>query len=193
MRYADAIRRRLSPDTKTAFDEIGTELPTDWHPDKPDEAGPPIPPIYWNASAAVFGYLFLESAKMGIDVVNESQLVGFPSQFPSVTMLDWSTGGPNARFDALRLLIRLAPPGGTMVATRVLPHDHDIDALAFTEGAFRRLLIVNRRYRVIPVEVPDEFIHGLIHVVAPSEQPTILSDRQYQLPPFAVAVLETAR
>jgi hypothetical protein len=193
MRYADAIRRRLSPQTMTAFDEVGTELPTDWHPDKPNEAGPPIPAIYWNASAAVFGYIFLESAKMGIDVINESQLVGFPSQFPSVTMLDWNTGVPNARFEALRLLIRYAHSGGTMVATRVFPHDHDIDALAFTEEGAHRLLIVNRRNRSIPVEVPEEFVGGAIHAVAPGKQPTVLTSDEYSLPPFAVTVLETAR
>ncbi len=192
MRYADAIRRRLSPQTKTAFDEVGAELPTDWHPDKPTDPGPPIPPIYWNASAAVFGYIFLESAKMGIDVVNESQLVGFPSQFPSVTMLDWKTGAPNARFEALRLLVRYMPGGGVMVATKVFPHDHDIDALAFTEGGARRLLIVNRRNRSVPVEVPREFAGGAVHVVAPGAQPATLHGNSYDLPPFAVTVLEVA-
>jgi hypothetical protein len=193
MRYADAIRRRLSPETKTAFDEVGTELPTDWHPDKPMDPGPPIPAIYWNASAAVFGYIFLESAKMGVDVVNESQLVGFPSQFPSVTMLDWKTGAPNARFDTLQLLIRYAPAGGTIVATKVLPHDHDIDALAFTEGGAYRLLIVNRRNRTIPVQVPAEFVGGVIHCVAPGTQPQVMKDQEYALPPFAVTILEAIR
>ena len=60
-------------------------------------------------------------------------------------MLDWNTGVPNARFEALRLLIRYAHSGGTMVATRIFPHDHDIDALAFTEEGVHRLLIVNRQ------------------------------------------------
>ena len=193
MRYADAIRRRLSPETMTAFDEVGTELPTDWHPDKPMDPGPLIPPIYWNASAAVFGYIFLESAKMGIDVVNESQLLGFPSQFPSVTMLDWNTGAPNARFEALRLLIRYAHSGGTIVATKVFPHDHDIDALAFTEKGAHRLLIVNRRNRNIPVQVPEEFVGGAIHAVAPGKQPSTLASDEYALPPFAVTVLEATR
>ena len=191
MRYADEIRRRLSPETKTAFDEVGSELPTDWHPDHPNEAGPPIPAIYWNASAALFGYVYLEAAKMGIDVVNESQLVGFPSQFPSVTMLDWTTGAPNARFEALRLLVRYMPAGGTLVSTRVFPHAHDIDALAFTEGNSRRLLIVNRRNRTIPVQLPAEFVHGAVHVVSAGEkQPATLDSTEYQLAPFAVAILE---
>lgn len=194
MRYADAIRRRLSPETKTAFDEVGSELPTDWHPDKPNDPGPPIPPVYWNASAALFGYVYLEAAKMGIDVVNESQLVGFPSQFPSVTMLDWTTGAPNARFEVLRLLVRYMPAGGTLVATRVLPHDHDIDAIAFTEGNARRLLIVNRRNRVIPVQVPEAFVHGALHVIsAGGDQPATLGSSEYSLPPFAVAILEAVQ
>ncbi len=192
MRYADAIRRRLSPETQTAFNEVGAELPTDWHPDKPNDPGPPIPAIYWNASAAVFAYIFLEAEKMGINVVNESQLVGFPSQFPSVTMLDWTTGEPNARFEALRLLVDAMPAGGTMVSTRVLPHDHDIDALAFSEGGVRRLLLVNRRNRTIPVQVPSEFVHGAIHAVAPGEQPATLDSTAYMLRPFSVTVLEVA-
>ena len=193
MRYTDAIRRRLSPETKTAFDEVGSELPTDWHPDRPNDPGPPIPPIYWNASAAVFGYIYLEAAKMGIDVVNESQLVGFPSQFPSVTMLDWTTGAPNARFEALHLIIHSMPAGGTIVSTRVLPHDHDIDALAYTEGTSRRLLIINRRNRTIPVQVPAEFIRGVVRVVsADGNQSATLANSNYQLPPFAVAILEAA-
>ncbi|HTV08276.1 MAG TPA: hypothetical protein VMD97_04445 [Candidatus Aquilonibacter sp.] len=193
MRYADAIRRRLSPETMTAFDEVGTELPTDWHPDKPNEAGPPIPAVYWNASAAVFGYVFLEAAKMGIDVVNESQLVGFPSQFPSVTMLDWKSGAPNARFEALRLLIRYAHSGGTIVATKVFPHDHDVDALAFEEDGAHRLLIVNKRNRSISVQVPEEFVNGAVHVVAAGAQPARLASDEYALPPFAVTVLEGAQ
>jgi hypothetical protein len=193
MRYADAIRRRLSPQTMTAFDEVGAELPTDWHPDTPMDPGPSIPPIYWNASAAVFGYIFLEAAKMDIDVVNESQLIGFPSQFPSVTMLDWKTGAPNARFEVLHLLIRYAHSGGMMVATKVFPHDHDIDALAFTEDGANRLLIVNRRNHSIPVQLPDEFVGGDIHAVSPGTQPTVLTGNEYVLPPFAVTVLEAAR
>ena len=130
---------------------------------------------------------------MGIDVVNESQLVGFPSQFPSVTMLDWTTGAPNARFEALHLIIHSMPAGGTIVSTRVLPHDHDIDALAYTEGTSRRLLIINRRNRTIPVQVPAEFIRGVVRVVsADGNQSATLANSNYQLPPFAVAILEAA-
>lgn len=108
-------------------------------------------------------------------------------------MLDWETGAPNARFEALRLLVRYAPSGGTMVATKVFPHDHDVDALAFTEQGAQRLLIVNRRNRSIPVQVPEEFAGGAVHAVAPGEQTTVLSSEEYSLPPFGVVVLEAAR
>ena len=38
-------------------------------------------------------------------MIGESQLVGYPSQYPDVTMLDWNTGNGNARYWALKLLI----------------------------------------------------------------------------------------
>ena len=90
-------------------------------------------------------------------------------------MLDWTSGAPNARFDALRLLVRTMPPGCTLVATKILPHDHNIDSLAFDANGTHRLLIVNRRNRIIPVQVPDEFVHGAVHAVAPQQQPATLT------------------
>ena len=52
----------------------------------------------------MYAYLFGELTKIGIDVAGESQLVGFPTQFPSVSMVDWNDGKPNARFWVLKLL-----------------------------------------------------------------------------------------
>ncbi len=37
-------------------------------------------------------------------MIGESQLVGYPSQFPSVTMIDWKNSKPNARFWVLSLV-----------------------------------------------------------------------------------------
>lgn len=33
-----------------------------------------------------------------------SQLMGYPGQFPSVSLVDWTTGKPNARIHILNLL-----------------------------------------------------------------------------------------
>ena len=53
----------------------------------------------------------------GIDVAGESQMVGYPSQFPGVSMVDWNTGQPNARFWVLKLLHDNFGPGDKLVET----------------------------------------------------------------------------
>jgi hypothetical protein len=192
VRYIEAIRKRLSPHTQTALDEIGTILPTDWHPDTPYDPGPAIPDAYWNASAAVYAYIYLETAKMGIDLVGESQLVGFPSQFPSVTMLDWTTGKPNARFEVLRLLHDYLRPGATMVETKLIAKD--VDTLAFEDASGHHLLLLNKRDRRMRVELPPEFVDGAFHTVdqtSPKARTGRLPDGAgWEMNPFAVSILD---
>ena len=55
-------------------------------------------------AACEYAYMFMELSKLGIDYIGESQLVGYPgvtsntTQFPDVTMIDWTNGKPNARY-----------------------------------------------------------------------------------------------
>ncbi len=94
VRYVETIRKRLSPQTKTDLDELGVILPTD---NKPGDDVPP-PEAYWNLCGALYADLFIELSKMQIDLIGMSQLVGYPTQFPSVSMMDWRTNQPNARY-----------------------------------------------------------------------------------------------
>jgi hypothetical protein len=89
VRYLESIRQRLSSKTQTDLDELGC-IPAD------DNAVPrkSIPDSYWNLCGALYGYLYGELSRFGIDVAGESQMVGYPSQFPSVSMVDWNTGKP---------------------------------------------------------------------------------------------------
>jgi hypothetical protein len=196
VRYIEAIRKRLSPETQTTLDEIGTILPTDWHPDTPYAKDPPIPDAYWNLSACVYTYVFIETMKLGIDVIGESQLVGFPSQFPSVTMLDWTDGKPNARFTVLRLIRDHFSPGDTLVSTR-FPGNTEIDAQAFTRGGIRKMLIVNKRDRRIQAELPAEFGGGEVISISASTGAATntapLVDNSIALQPFEVAVVEAGK
>lgn len=192
VRYINAIRDRLSPATKIDLDEVGSILPDNWHPRTPHAAGPQIPPVYWQASGALYAYIFLESAKLGVDVVGESQLVGFPSQFPSVTMVDWTTGRPNARMEVLRLLLDKTHPGEKMVQTSV--PGSDVDAQGFVDSKRRALLLVNKRDRPIIVSVPGDLLPGTLAVVDLSQagvHTRPLTDATITLSPFAVAVVET--
>jgi hypothetical protein len=192
VRYIEAIRKRLSPQTRTTLDEVGSILPTDWHPDTPYDPDPTIPDAYWNASAAVYAYIYLETAKMGIDVVGESQLVGFPSQFPSVTMLDWTTGKPNARFEVLRLLHDHLKPGATMVETRLIAKD--VDALAFDDTFGHHLLLLNKRNRRMKIELPSEFANAVSHTVDGTSSKvtagSLSSGGEWAMNPFAVSILD---
>jgi hypothetical protein len=192
VRYIEAIRKRLSPETKTTLNELGNILPGDWHPDTPNEPERPIPDIYWNASGAMFAYIYVETAKLGIDVVGESQLVGFPTQFPSVTMIDWETGRPNARYWVLKLILDNFRPGDKLISTRLA--NQDVVAQAFATSRGRQLLLINKRNREAPVHLAEAVAEGSIAVVdSASGQAAArvapFSGKSLVLKPFAVAVL----
>ena len=53
---------------------------------EPGHVTKPIPDSYWHLSGATYAYVFGNLASLGIDVAGESQLVGYPTQFPSVSM-----------------------------------------------------------------------------------------------------------
>ena len=125
----EAVRKRLSPQTKTFLKELGSIAagagginaaldPT------------PLPDVYFSAAAAYWAYLYSQLALLEIDVASMSQLVGgaptcaYPSgkkcaavggfggcvcsgpNYPSVTMIDAVTGKPTARWFVLKMLVR---------------------------------------------------------------------------------------
>src|SRR6185369_1764729 len=145
-----SIRKRLSPNTKTSINEVGSILPDDINQGEKGKIY--RTDAYWNLSGALFAYLYVELAKQGIDVLGESQLVGFPGQFPSVTMIDWETGKPNARYWALKLLVDNFPPPVKMTETELkLPYVH---AQAFTDDkGNKKILLINKRDRKFEIEI----------------------------------------
>ena len=117
--YIQNIRARLSPETQTDTDELGSISADDLEQDKPGHIVKPIPNSFWNLCGSMYAYLYSELARRGVEVVGESQLVGYPTQFPSVSMVDWNTGQPNARFWVLKLLRDNFGPGDKMVETHL--------------------------------------------------------------------------
>jgi len=79
--------------------------------------------------------------------------VGYPSQFPGVSMVDWTRGQPNARFWVLKLLHDNFGPGDKLVDTSSsLGH---VFAQAFvTRDGNRKLLLVNQRDRDFDLTIP---------------------------------------
>ena len=188
VRYIEAIRQRLSPATETTVDEIGSIL-----------AGDPnlktaIPDSYWNLSGACYAYVFGHLAKLGIEIAGESQLVGYPTQFPSVSMVDWVTGAPNARLRVLELLKDNFGPGDRIVKTA--SRSSAVYALGMiSPKGQRKLLLVNRRDRDIELTLNGraggiEYVDQTTKGGAPSRQ--ALSADKLTLHGLSVAVVTMA-
>jgi len=185
--YVEAIRKRLSPHTKTDLDELGVILPTD---NKPGDNVPP-PAAYWNLASALYADLFIELSRLQIDVVGESQLVGYPTQFPSVSMMDWTTNQPNARFWVLKLIKDSFHPGDKLVETKL--ESGDVSAQAFSTPAGRKLLLVNKRNHELTVSLPDaDKATALAVDTKTGDNPARsvpLAKSTIKMDPFAVAVI----
>jgi hypothetical protein len=148
VRYVESIRQRLSPQTQTDINELGSIAADD------NNAGPKvIPNSYWNLSGATYAYVYAELARLGVEYAGESQLVGYPTQFPSVSMVDWTTGKPNARYWVLKLIHDNFAPGDKLVNTSISsPYVYALGII--THNGKRKVLLVNKRDRTFVVSVP---------------------------------------
>jgi hypothetical protein len=132
--------------------------------------------------------------QLGIDVAGESQLVGYPTQFPSVSMVDWKDGRPNARLWVLKLLHDNFAPGDKIVELGFTPVDPYVSSLAVvTKQGKRRMLLVNKRDRDFDLSIPGAAGGQLDYVdVTTAFQPPAsakLSSDSLTLHGFSVAVL----
>jgi len=188
VRYVETIRKRISPSTKTDLDELGVIL----NDDEPDAKGMLEPAGYWNMAGALYADLYVQLATMGIEVVGESQLVGYPSQFPSVSMMNYVTGDPNARFWVLKLLKDHFGPGDRLVETR--DGDDNLRVQAFETAHGRCILVVNKRLKSATLKLPSNFKAAHVEYVAPSteDHPPVtgsITDNAIELEPNEVAII----
>jgi hypothetical protein len=154
--YVEDIRKRLAPTTHTSIDEIGAISADDLSQGEPGHVTKPIPSSYWSLTGAMYAYLFGEMTRMGIDVAGESQLVGYPTQFPSVSMVDWNTGNPNPRFRVLQLLHDNFGPGDKVVALAgdFFSHNPYVYAMpVITKNGEKRILVVNKSQNPMEVQL----------------------------------------
>ena len=187
-------RATLDPQMKIDVDELGTFYGTDINSLQPYAS---YPSIYWNASSAFHAYCFENLAKLGIDVVSMTQLTAYPDNSPSVAMLDWDTGQPNARYQTLKLLAATFHPGVDQLATTT-SSSPDVAALAFTGVGTDRLLLINKSDSTQQVIIPKPFYQtgSLVQVIdettvgkEPAFRP--VTTDSVNLKRFAVAVVTT--
>jgi len=190
VRYAEDIRKRLSPNTKVDTDELGVILPTDNKPG--DNAAPPKE--YWNLAGSLYAYLYMQESRLGIDVIGESQLVGYPTQFPSVSMMNWENNKPNARFWVLKLIKDNFHAGDKLVETKLDGDDSsDVEAQAFVTPTGHKVLLANKRDQPVSVVLPDAAKASALTVDVQTEDGPARSiqvtDGKIHLEPFAVTVV----
>jgi hypothetical protein len=142
VRYIRAIRDRLSPHTQIHVNEAGCIAAADLNRG-PDKMPPAFDSPYWNLCGAVFASLYAGLSAQGVDLLGASQLVGYPTQFPSVTLLNWSTGAPNARYRVLEMLHDNFGPGDAMVQATTATRG--IAVSAYVCRGRRRILLINQR------------------------------------------------
>ncbi|MBS1600376.1 MAG: glycosyl hydrolase family 39 [Bacteroidetes bacterium] len=184
VKFIESIRKRLSPKTITTINEIGTIIGSN--------TGDDIPKEYWNLSGAMYAYIYIELTKMGIDVAGESQLVGYPTQFPDVSMMNWQNGKPNSRYWILKLIKDNFGPGDKLVKTDV--SNADIISQAFITASGKKILLINPRSKEVKINLPIETKNATATYVdvntaenAPAQ--IQLSDNTITLTPFEVAVV----
>jgi hypothetical protein len=193
-RYIDSIRKRLSPQTKTDLDELGVISADDGLQNDPGHVTAPIPPEYWNLAGSLYAYLYIQLARMQIDVIGESQLIGYPTQYPSVSMMNWANNKPNARFWVLKLIKDSFHPGDTLVDTAVGGKESaNLIAQAFKTPNGKRLLVANKRDYAIEVPLADAEKASALTVDVRTGDGPARSEKvdggKLRLAPFAVTVV----
>ncbi|CAF4426025.1 unnamed protein product [Rotaria sp. Silwood2] len=195
----EEIRKSLSPETRTTIDELGVILADDNTPGVPQ-----FPLIFWNAAGVLYAYSWAKLSQQGIDVVGQSQLVGYPKlsnlqlqpQYPSVSMVNWTTGAGTAKYWISKLLIDTAEIDSDQ-AVRTQTSDLN-GKYVFSQGFICRngqrwVLIINKRFANVDVFLPGA-TGGKLEVVneASGFGPAIITElplSRITLTPFAVAVV----
>jgi hypothetical protein len=186
VKYIENIRKRLAPNTFTMINEIGVILRS------PQVLGP-IDQNYWSLAGSMYAHIYLELAKIGIDAAGESQLVGYPTQFPDVSMMNWENGNPNARYWVLKLLKDNFGPGDNLVSTNL--KISEVGAQGFKTKDGRKILLINKRNKEMQIQLPADAKNSSVSYVdiitnenPPSQEQQI--GNIIKLKPFSVAVIK---
>ncbi|ETO34712.1 hypothetical protein RFI_02382 [Reticulomyxa filosa] len=219
------IRDELSPSTKLDIDEIGVFFDERKGKRKKlkkylcgdlgvilpgDNANTPNPPdIYWNAAGGMYAYLFGQLSRFGVDVMGQSQLMGFPPlnqtefpaspggippQYASVTELSWTTGIGNARYWILKMLIDHFHTGDHLLLTNT-SDSKTLFAQAFIDNAYnastKRILFVNKLNQNIDILIDSPLQAATLYYIdestgfGPAQTETI-SGTTFQLDRYGV-------
>jgi hypothetical protein len=196
VRQVIKIRDELSPKTKVIIDELGT-----FNIVKPGEDACQAPepylaynPRYWNAIGANWAVNFISAENLGIPVIGMSQMLGYPTQCPSISMVNSDTANPNAHYWALKLINDNFGPGDKLASTQ--SSSSDIVAQASITSHGRKVLLVNTSNETVTVDLANTFqgsglaVELVDQVSGEHPQRNVrVKGPQLSLGPFAIAVV----
>ncbi len=179
----EEMKKQLNPKVWSYVNELGTICDeVDWH-------NHALPNYYWSLSSAVYAYALGRLAILGAEVAGQSQLVGFPSQFPSVSMVNWETGEPNERYWVLKMLKDSLQLGDAISPARLFA-----PAPIFALGlGNKKLLVVNQSPKPITLQLTNtKVMNDVVFVGLGSsgiQKRAPASPHHVQLPGFGVAMI----
>jgi len=184
------IRDKIAPKVKIDLDELGVILPGD-----NDQFPKSIPTPYWSAAGGMYAYIVGKLSLLGVDILGQSQLVGYPTQYPSVALLQWTDGTPNARYWALKILLDYMHVGDIFVKTTCSDESIIFASAFFTKNKNKkRILLVNKHNEEVLVTIPS-IVSGKI-IYTDSEvgfnppQTSFFQNSTIQLGSWSVAIVE---
>ena len=184
----EAVRKAISPSTRTTINELGTMDPLGSTVIYDNYT---IPEEYWVWSGGIYAYIFSKLAVVGIDAIGESQLSGYPGQYPSVSMIYYQTGLPTARLRILQLIQNTILIGDKLVQTT--GDESQFHAQAFEAAdATKKVLLVNKLDKELTIQISDfQNADAKIVDVTTGGNPwrTEGIDGGIRLPSYAVAVI----
>lgn len=191
-----AIRDQLSPKTIIMLDELGVfdivnPAEDSCHADEPYHS---YNPLYWNASGANWADTFIAAENLGVPLISMSQMDGYPTQCPSISMMDSETRRPNAHYWALWLISHNFGPGDQLVTTK--SSSEDVVAQASITPAGRKILLINTTDGDVRVNLTGAAAPGAVRMQVVDEKSGEQAPRvervvgqQVTLAPFAVAAV----
>ena len=191
-----ATRDRLSPTTKVSVDEMGTfdDIKTTEEACRAPEPYSAYNPRYWNAIGANWAYFFIVSEQLNMPLLSMSQMIGYPTQCPSISMFDKDTERPNAHYWVLKLIHDQFALGDRLVETE--SSSPDVVAQASITNSGKKLLLINTSNRTVAVSVAPSFaakrvVTDTVDEATGEQGPRhqVLKGAEVALAPFAVAVV----
>lgn len=190
------IRDQLSPKTIIILDELGIfdiVEPTE-ESCRADEPYHNYNPLYWNANGANWADTFIAAENLGVPLISMSQMDGYPTQCPSISMMDGETKRPNAHYWALWLISHNFGPGDRLVTTK--SSSEDVVAQASITSSGRKILLINTTDQDVTVNLAGAYASGtqrmqVVDAQSGEQVPRAesVTGQHVTLAPFAVAVV----